>query len=343
MGVNIRDVVLAIQWKIPDHLVFPAPLQRIGRAGHNKTLLRVSIVFIKSKHVLPDDIAPVRDSPFRDYRTAIGPHDRAQAAKIISTFYENNFQNKKVKTPTPYHALDPAVLWFINITGCCRRLALACFMSNSFFIGQTVSAYCDNCLYDKWQEVDSVVPVFERHNITVQYCLWYLTTNEYILAAKIQRTMKSAQRQQREKTSMSDQNTCKAALTDFARVKWPHGMDELIFSSALRQRLASVAVQIVSIDDLCKELSPACHLNTSSLRAHTQEIMSILQGIMTSTKSPQEDLLLRAQNNCLPTQQEAIAPQDRTILLTEIEAPNKLCYQCRQRMKCLTNLHLQSN
>ncbi len=59
----------------------------------------------------------------------------------------------------------------------------------------------------------------------------------------------------------------------------------------LRQRLASAATRIVSIDDLCKELSLACHFNTSSLRAHVQEIISILQGLVVSTKSPQEDLL----------------------------------------------------
>ncbi len=76
----------------------------------------------------------VKDSPFRNNKTAIGPYDRIQVAKIISTFYENNFQNKKVKTSTPYHALDLAVLWFINTTKYHRRLALTCFISNSFLL-----------------------------------------------------------------------------------------------------------------------------------------------------------------------------------------------------------------
>lgn len=52
----------------------------------------------------------MKDSLFRDYTTIIGLHDNVQAAKIISTLYKNNFQNKKVKTLTIYHALDPAVL-----------------------------------------------------------------------------------------------------------------------------------------------------------------------------------------------------------------------------------------
>lgn len=91
MEVNIRDVAPAIQWKIPDHLVFASLLQRIGRAGRDRTLPTVSIVFIESKHILPDDISFVKDSPFRNYTTAIGLYDNVQAAKIISTFYKNNF------------------------------------------------------------------------------------------------------------------------------------------------------------------------------------------------------------------------------------------------------------
>ncbi len=110
MEVNIQDVARTIQLKIPDHLALASLLQQIGKARRDKTLLTVSIIFIESKHVLLDDILTVRYSPFHDYRTTIWPHDRTQAAKLISTFYENNFQNKKVRNPTPYHALDPAVL-----------------------------------------------------------------------------------------------------------------------------------------------------------------------------------------------------------------------------------------
>ena len=65
---------------------------------------------MKSKYIFPDDIALVRNSPFRNYKTAIRPHNKTQAAKIISIFYKNNFQNKKIKTLTLYHALDLVVL-----------------------------------------------------------------------------------------------------------------------------------------------------------------------------------------------------------------------------------------
>ncbi len=108
-----------------------------------------------------------------------------QAAKIILTFYENNFQNKKVKIRTPYHAFDLVVLWFINTTRCRRRLVSTCFMSKSFFTRQTAYACCDNSIYDKWHKIDLVVPVFERYDIIMRYYLRYLTTNKYIQTAKI--------------------------------------------------------------------------------------------------------------------------------------------------------------
>ena len=52
----------------------------------------------------------MKNSLFRDYTTTIGPYNSVQAVKFISTFYKNNFQNKKVKTSTAYYTLDLAVL-----------------------------------------------------------------------------------------------------------------------------------------------------------------------------------------------------------------------------------------
>lgn len=45
-------------------------------------------------------------------------------------------------------------------------------------------------------------------------------------------------------------------------------MDKFIFPSVLRQKMASASTQIVSIKNLCKKLSPAYNLLTSSLKAH---------------------------------------------------------------------------
>ena len=93
--VNIWDMACAIQWNISDYLVFATLLQRIGRAGHNKTLLTIAIVFIDFRYILPDDIANVKESLFHDYKTALESNNNMQTAKIISTFHENNFKIRK--------------------------------------------------------------------------------------------------------------------------------------------------------------------------------------------------------------------------------------------------------
>lgn len=135
---------------------------------------------MESKHVLSDNIASVRNSLFYNSTTVIRCYDSTQTIKIILIFYKNNFQNKKIKTSNTYHTLDLAVLWFVNITKCYRRLALVCFMNNSFFIRQTIYFYHNNCIYDKWHKVDLVIPVFEKHDIIVQHYQLYLTINKYI-------------------------------------------------------------------------------------------------------------------------------------------------------------------
>lgn len=59
-------------------------LKHIGKARYNKTLLIVFIVFIESKHVFLDDITLVRNSLSCDYKTAIEPYNKMQAANYIN-------------------------------------------------------------------------------------------------------------------------------------------------------------------------------------------------------------------------------------------------------------------
>ena len=91
MGVDILDVTRAIQWKICNHLVLASLLQQIGRAGRDKTLSAVAIVFVESKHFLPEGIASDENSLFCAYTIAIGPGNAQLAEEIISTLYKNNY------------------------------------------------------------------------------------------------------------------------------------------------------------------------------------------------------------------------------------------------------------
>lgn len=45
-------------------------------------------------------------------------------------------------------------------------------------------------------------------------------------------------------------------------------MDKLIFPITLKQKLASVVTQIISIDELCKELNLVYNLNIDNLKVY---------------------------------------------------------------------------
>ena len=292
MSIDIPDVARAIQWKIYDHLVFASLLQQISRAGRNKTLLAMAIVFVESKHFLPESIASDENSPFCAYTMAIGLGDAQLAEEIISTLYKNNYQVKKKKVPTPYHAVDPAILWLINTIGCRRYLALACFMSNNAFKGQTHLACCNNCIYSARDE-EGAIPDFERHDITAQHCRQYLKTNKYQQILKDQAA--TARQWRGRKTFMGNQKTVIDVLTAFAEEKWPRGMDKLMFSASLREQIAKAAVQIENVEDLCKELNPICNLAISTLKAYAKDIVSIIQQTIAPTQ--QGSIQLRPQDD----------------------------------------------
>ena len=112
-------------------MILVSLLQEIGQAGRDKILSAMTIVFVKSKHFLPEGIASDENSFFCAYITAIGLGDAQLAEEIISTLYKDNYQVKKKKVSTPYHAVDSAILWLINTVGCRQHLTLVCFMSNS--------------------------------------------------------------------------------------------------------------------------------------------------------------------------------------------------------------------
>lgn len=100
MGGNIRNVARAIQWKIADHLVLAALLQRISRAGRDKTLPACAIKFVESMHFLRNNIALDTDGLFRELTMAIGLQESKGAKVIVLILYKDNYQKKKSKALT---------------------------------------------------------------------------------------------------------------------------------------------------------------------------------------------------------------------------------------------------
>ncbi len=86
-----------------------------------------------------------------------------------------------------YYQVEPALLWYIITTGCCRQLAIACVMYNMAFDRKLDinSSYCDVYLYrtntKDLNNVGDEISIFKLYGIMGYLSLYYLTTKEYEL------------------------------------------------------------------------------------------------------------------------------------------------------------------
>lgn len=85
------EIKINIRWKILDYLILAIPFQQIDKVKYDKILSTISIIFIKSKYILPDNIPYVENRLFYDYKTAFGPNNSVQVTKVTLIFYRNNF------------------------------------------------------------------------------------------------------------------------------------------------------------------------------------------------------------------------------------------------------------
>ncbi len=83
-----------------------------------------------------------------------------------------------------YYQVDPALLWYINITGCYKKLALACLMCKTAFEKHLDdnNFCCDICLYkanaENLDNVGDKIPLFKLHGIIGYMFLCYRLTDE---------------------------------------------------------------------------------------------------------------------------------------------------------------------
>lgn len=78
---------------------------------------------------------------------------------------------------SPYHKVDPTVLWFVNTVGCRRRLILACAMQASAFTISCPFDCCDNCICEGDPNGD--VPVYDIHDITARQSIRYFDSKDW--------------------------------------------------------------------------------------------------------------------------------------------------------------------
>ena len=309
MGVDIPDIRRVIQWTIVEHSTLATILQQIGHAAQRIEILAVAVVFVESKHILPEDMTnAVEDYFFARLPVAKGEKDATE--KIVLSMYKDNMQIRKEGDLSAFHKVDPPLLWFLNTTGCRRRLALACFADDSVYgnLAPKMSC-CDNCLYSSYEsanaEEDSGVPKWELHDVTMRHSLRYLETNkrhrrqEDIEIAKeidictarfaLKESEKAdghnlagqastaAERAAIAKKRMEGcEKICRKALDRFAIETWPDGMDDIMFPYKWRAKLAKRAVFIKSATDLVKVLKADCDLVTSGIQDEISLILEII-------------------------------------------------------------------
>ena len=132
MGDNIPNIKRVIQWTIVDHSTLATVLQQIGRVAQKIEIRAMLVVFVEIKHILPKDMTyTAEECSFAHVPVAKG--EKNITKKIISSMYKDNMQIRKEGDLSTFHKVDLSLLQFLNMTGCCRQLVLACFADDSAY------------------------------------------------------------------------------------------------------------------------------------------------------------------------------------------------------------------
>ncbi len=242
MGVNIPNITRVIQWKMSENLTFASRMQHFGRAERNPRIAAVSLLFIEDCYLLPDNVNSltertvtnknleiVKISPFRDKTMPVSRKNRKEISTVISSLYAGNMQIRKDKGLNVYHQVDPALLWYINTTGCRKRLALACFMCKTAFERHLDdNNFCyDICFYkanaENLDNAGDKIPSFKLHGVTGSLSLCYRLTEEFKreqVRLEQERLRKKVLLDKAASTITHDQQeSCYKALENFAHRK----------------------------------------------------------------------------------------------------------------------------
>ncbi len=143
----------------------------------------VVVVFVESKHILPEDMPNAVDE-YSFAHLLMTKGERNAMEEVVSSMYKDNMQIRREGDLSAFHKVNPPLLWFFNTVGCRRRLVLAYFADDSAFGSHIPDiSCCANCLYSSYKGVnardDSDVPNWELYDVTMRHFLRYLETNEW--------------------------------------------------------------------------------------------------------------------------------------------------------------------
>ena len=86
----------------------PSLDQKIGCKARSIRYTGIAIVFVESKHVLPNKI--LDDSDFAGLNSAVAPDGKKETNTIILHFYKSNTKIRQEKQLGFYHKVDPTML-----------------------------------------------------------------------------------------------------------------------------------------------------------------------------------------------------------------------------------------
>ena len=76
------------------------------------------MVFVKTRQILIDNMHILERSIFKDLWLPVTYENCNQTIDVITRLYRKHIRSNVPKTVNLYQRSDPAVLWFLNTTGC---------------------------------------------------------------------------------------------------------------------------------------------------------------------------------------------------------------------------------
>ena len=189
--------------------------------------MAIALVLVKLQHCLSNGDNVLVDTEFANTRQPVSVNNRPDVQNWIKTLYDKAGQRG---TKSAYYKLDPALLWFINTSGCCQRLILAYFMYNRAFQHLAPISCCDNYIYARVPP--KTVPEFQIKKVTTRMSMMYYQTTEWeeICLEKEYGWRIINEVTRSNKTSNIQWLACEAALNNFASSTWPDDYtDKLMF------------------------------------------------------------------------------------------------------------------
>jgi hypothetical protein len=156
-----------------------------------------------------------------------------------------------IATATPYHRVDPPILWYVNTTGCRCRCVMATFLDyNACRHQPRVEGCCNNNVFSLGQKSE-----FVRSGIDMRASIRYLETRDGLAqdAAKYIFAEQRNAEQRAVKTSTAQHFELRSALDIWAR-STVGSQHRLYFAPSIHAKLAGDATRLYTQDAIVTEL-----------------------------------------------------------------------------------------